>query len=246
MRRRFARGFTLIELLVVVAIISLLISIMMPSLGRAREQAKSVHCLARLSEFGKATHAYYNGYGVLPPVEFHPDRSEYPETRHGWAEALYADLFRMPPSVTDRSFPVLFGFTRDPQGYFLCRTARPIERHSGHYRVYEPFPQEHCEHRGWMHGNLEAIPLLVPLMGDSHPQSHLGPFSSSPTSYIGGMEVNEGDYGSEGAGNRFDDRHFGGVNFLFVDGHAERSITLRDELAEDWDLDPRTKNCWRP
>jgi prepilin-type processing-associated H-X9-DG protein len=159
---------------------------------------------------------------------------------------LYADLFRMPPSVTDRSFPVLFGFTRDPQGYFLCRTAKPTERHSGHYRVYEPFPQEHCEHRGWMQGNLEAIPLLLPLMGDSHPQSHVGPLSSSPTSYIGGMEVNEGDYGSDGAGNRFDDRHFGGVNFLFVDGHAERSTTLRDELADDWDLDPRTKNCWRP
>lgn len=56
--RRKPAGFTLIELLVVVAIIALLISILLPSLQGAREQAKRSYCLSNLRAIAQGSNAY--------------------------------------------------------------------------------------------------------------------------------------------------------------------------------------------
>lgn len=68
---RRVHAFTLIELLVVVAIIAMLISILLPSLAAAREQAKAAVCLSRLRNLGQAGQSYqteYNGYIAGAPL----------------------------------------------------------------------------------------------------------------------------------------------------------------------------------
>jgi prepilin-type N-terminal cleavage/methylation domain-containing protein len=73
--RRKRSGFTLIELLVVVAIIALLISILLPSLARARELAKRVVCMSNLKGIGNSCHIYANENFDLFPVAPHNQSS---------------------------------------------------------------------------------------------------------------------------------------------------------------------------
>ena len=67
MRRSRTTAFTLIELLVVIGIIATLISILLPTVRRARQSAETAACLSNLRQIGMAFHVYANeNKGWLP------------------------------------------------------------------------------------------------------------------------------------------------------------------------------------
>lgn len=71
MRRK--KGFTLIELLVVIAIINILAGMLLPSLTRAKEEARRTSCLNNLRNVGQALTMYAGeNDGFYPPEDSSP------------------------------------------------------------------------------------------------------------------------------------------------------------------------------
>ena len=84
-RRPARNGFTLIELLVVIAIIALLVSILVPSLGQAKDLAYDVYCLNNVRNVSLAVRQYTMDFDdQLPYNAGHSDANPNSEGWTGW------------------------------------------------------------------------------------------------------------------------------------------------------------------
>jgi len=202
-----SHGFTLIELLVVVSIIALLVSILLPVLGRARLMAKNVVCLSSMRQMGLAVQCYLmESADHLPPSSCHIASANW---KHYWLYALgqYTKetlLFRCPGDRTKLPFvdwaaPALplssdkrwssFGYNALLDPITNAGTLNPYNRVS---RI--PKPQSTI----W----ISEAPITWTNEDHVHPENWF---------YNIKLAQGQVDY----------QRHLGQSNFLFLDSHVE-------------------------
>ncbi len=82
---RSRNGFTVLELLSVMGIVGLILSLLLPAVGSAREAARRIQCVSQLKQIGIALHNYHDVARCFPPgTQWEASH----ESAYGWAVPL--------------------------------------------------------------------------------------------------------------------------------------------------------------
>ena len=129
---RRSSGFTLIELLVVIAIIGTLVSLLLPAVQAAREQARRAACQNNLKQIGLALAQYSSRHGGLPPgyvSTWDPLQQKELGPGWGWASMILPELEQQALSnrlsfETTIQLPGQLTVRTTPLNVFLCPADR--------------------------------------------------------------------------------------------------------------------------
>lgn len=217
------RGFTLIEVLVVVAVISLLIAILLPSLAAARRLAQTTACKAHGHQLVVGMHTYMQTYACFPAHQF-----KLGSLRIRWWQAMAREVkgFAVSscPTVPDWELG-----RNNSYGYNYKYVGSGRENLVGPTAPYERFPVKSLhspgdtiafgdsDGTGWKtaHRNI----------GNDNDVDMLGNhgYILDPT-FIPrfSLQTKDESYAWMKYRTYISVRHQGGSNLVFADGHAER------------------------
>ena len=127
------RAFTLIELLVVISIITILASMILPALSRAKDKGVSVYCVNNLHQLGLAMQMYGDDYNDRLPTSF--TRSWFPERASGptrrrrgrlrcWI-TIRTRMFSAAPALNQKYHQSGFSYFMGSRGFFIINDLQP-------------------------------------------------------------------------------------------------------------------------
>jgi len=213
-------AFTLIELLVVIAIIGILAALLLPSLGRAKLQARRIQCVSNLRQMSLAAQAYTGNNADFYPYAYYYDDP------HG---VFYCWDFTTYETGTNRTVPGLLWQGQANMQIQQC----PSFTGSANWES-DPYTGYNYNTSYIGHGQGESdddptgqgLPVPAKTAAVIHPAKTAvfgdGQFADGSDKFMRAPWPNPGDANFSGryAGTQ-GFRHENRSNVVFVDGHAE-------------------------